>query len=413
MADSFQHGAVTTLHNITQRSIEAIEAELQAFSAVRPMALILPSLYSELEQPALHHIVKELKSVNYLNSITIGLDQATETQYRHALSFFKQLPQRVNVLWNDGPRLKSIHDQLSRAGVAPTELGKGRNVWYCMGYTLANPDIEAVALHDCDIKTYDRSMLAKLIYPVANPSFRFQFSKGFYARVGNETLGGRVSRLLVTPLVRALKHSLDPSHHEYLTFLDSFRYPLAGEFSMRRDAMKGLRIPSDWGLEVGVLVEMLRNYSTRRICQVEIADIYDHKHQKVSKDNDQGGLSRMSIDIAKALFRKLATDGVTFSQEGFRTIKATYLRVALDLIDSYRCDAEMNGLKLDLHAEEQIVELFAENLIKAGDAFLTRPMDQPFVPHWTRVMSAVPDVLHQLKEAVALDQRDYGTARAA
>ena len=413
MADSFQHGSVTTLHNITKRPIGAIEAELKAFSAARPMALILPSLYSELEQPALHHIVNELKSVDYLDTITIGLDQATETQYRHALSFFKQLPQRVNVLWNDGPRLKTIHKQLSEAGVAPTELGKGRNVWYCMGHTLANPDIEAIALHDCDIKTYDRSMLAKLIYPVANPSFRFQFSKGFYARVGNSTLGGRVSRLLVTPLVRALKHSLPASHHVYLTFLDSFRYPLAGEFSMRRDAMKELRIPSDWGLEVGVLVEMLRNYSTRRICQVEIADIYDHKHQQVSKDNDQGGLSRMSIDISKALFRKLATDGVTFSQEGFRTIKATYLRVALDLIDSYRCDAEMNGLQLDLNAEEQIVELFAENLIKAGDAFLSRPMDQPFVPHWTRVMSAVPNILPQLREAVDLDQRDYGPARAA
>jgi len=413
MADSFQHGAVTTLHNITHRSVEEIELELEAFSAARPMALILPSLYSELEQPALHHIVDELKKVKYLDTITIGLDRATETQYRHALSFFGQLPQKVNVLWNDGPRLSAIHEQLKAAGVAPTELGKGRNVWYCMGYTLANPDIEAVALHDCDIKTYDRSMLAKLIYPVANPSFRFQFSKGFYARVGSSSLGGRVSRLLVTPLVRALKHSLDPQHHEYLNFLDSFRYPLAGEFSMRRDAMKGLRIPSDWGLEVGVLVEMLRNYSTRRICQVEIADIYDHKHQQVSKDNDQGGLSRMSIDISKALFRKLATDGVTFSQEGFRTIKATYLRVALDLIDSYRCDAEMNGLRLDLHSEEQIVELFAENLIKAGDSFLTRPLDQPFVPHWTRVMSAVPDILHQLQEAVALDQRDHGAARAA
>lgn len=413
MADSFQHGSVTTLHNITKRPLEAIEAELKAFSAARPMALILPSLYSELEQPALHHIVNELKNVDYLDTITIGLDQATETQYRHALSFFKQLPQRVNVLWNDGPRLKAIHKQLGEAGVAPTELGKGRNVWYCMGYTLANPDIEAVALHDCDIKTYDRSMLAKLIYPVANPSFRFQFSKGFYARVGSETLGGRVSRLLVTPLVRALKHSLSASHHEYLTFLDSFRYPLAGEFSMRRDAMKELRIPGDWGLEVGVLVEMLRNYSTRRICQVEIADIYDHKHQQVSKDNDQGGLSRMSIDISKALFRKLATDGVTFSQEGFRTIKATYLRVALDLIDSYRCDAEMNGLQLDLNAEEQIVELFAENLIKAGEAFLSRPMDQPFVPHWTRVMSAVPNILPKLREAVDLDQKDYGSARAA
>lgn len=115
----------------------------------------------------------------------------------------------------------------------------------------------------------------------------------------------------------------------------------------------------------------------------------------------------------KPFFRKLATDGVTFSQEGFRTIKATYLRVALDLIDSYRCDAEMNGLQLDLNAEEQIVELFAENLIKAGEAFLSRPMDQPFVPHWTRVMSAVPNILPKLREAVDLDQKDYGSARAA
>jgi len=41
--------------------------------------------------------------------------------------------------------------------------------------------------------------------------------------------------------------------HEYLEFMDSFRYPLAGEFSFRRDVLSDIRIPSDWGLEVGVL----------------------------------------------------------------------------------------------------------------------------------------------------------------
>ncbi len=405
MADSFQSGRVTTLHNITNRSIEDLEADLIRFSYIRPMGLILPSLYSELERPALAHIVDELEKVPYLNQIVIGLDRADETQFRHALKYFKRLPQNHKILWNDGPNLRKIDEMLSKEGLAPTEMGKGRNVWYCMGYSLASEQAEAIALHDCDIVTYDRVMLARLIYPVANPSFRYQFSKGYYSRVADNNLGGRVSRLLVTPLVRTLQNTL--GHSENLDYMDSFRYPLAGEFCMRRDVMKGLRMPGDWGLEIGVLVEMLRNYSTRRICQVEIADIYDHKHQDVSHDDEESGLSKMSIDIAKAFYRKMATNGIVFNKGVFRTLKATYYRIALDLIDSYRCDAMMNGLSIDCHAEEQMVELFAENIMKAGDHFLNNPMEQPFVPHWNRVVSAIPDIYDQLLEAVEKDERKY------
>ena len=54
-------------------------------------------------------------------------------------------------------------------------MGKGRNVWYCMGYILSLGESEAVALHDCDILTYDRNLLARLVYPVANPKFNFDF----------------------------------------------------------------------------------------------------------------------------------------------------------------------------------------------------------------------------------------------
>ena len=116
----------------------------------------------------------------------------------------------------------------------------------------------------------------------------------------------------------------------------------------------------------------------------------------------------MSIDITKAFFRKLATDGVVFSDGLFRTLKATYLRVALDLVDSYRCDAVMNGLDFDIHTEEQMVELFAENIMKAGDAFMGRPMEQPFIPHWSRVVSAIPDIYQQLIDAVEADHERYG-----
>lgn len=405
MADSFQSGRVTTLHNIVKRPVEDIEKDLLNFSQYRPLGLILPALYSELQRPALAHIVDELQKVPYLNQIVIGLDRASEAEYRHAISYFERLPQEHQILWNDGPNLKKIDHILQQEGLSPNQLGKGRNVWYCMGYMLASAKSEAIALHDCDIVTYDRSLLARLIYPVANPAFSYQFAKGYYSRVADNNLGGRVSRLLVTPLIRALENNL--GYQEYLTFMDSFRYPLAGEFSMRKDVMSGLRIPSDWGLEVGVLLEMARNYSTRRICQVEIADIYDHKHQEVSQDNDEGGLSKMSIDISKALFRKLATDGQVFNKGVFRSLKATYYRVALDLIESYHSDAIMNGLDFDIHAEEKMVELFAENIMKAGDVFLNKPMEQPFVPHWSRVASAIPDIFEQLLDAVDKDHQMY------
>ncbi|MGB2065200.1 MAG: glycosyl transferase, partial [Marinomonas gallaica] len=196
-------------------------------------------------------------------------------------------------------------------------------------------------------------------------------------------------------------------HLDYLDYLDSYRYSLAGEFSFRRDVMTDLRIPSDWGLEIGVLSEMYRNYSTNRLCQVDIADAYDHKHQDLSADDDDGGLSKMSIDITKAIFRKLATNGIVFNQETFRTIKATYYRVALDFIETYRNDAEINGLKLDVHSEERAVELFASNIMKAGNMYLDNPMEAPFIPSWNRVASAFPEVMHQLEEAVTQDMNEY------
>ncbi len=405
MADFYQNGVVTTLHNLASRSTEALEAELLRFSQKRPMALILPSLFSELEGPALSHIVDELVDVPYLSEIVIGLDRADADQYRHAQGFFERLPQHHRILWNDGPRLKAIDEELQALDLAPKELGKGRNVWYCMGYILASNKAESVALHDCDIVTYKRDLLARLIYPVANPQFNYEFCKGYYARVADGKINGRVSRLLVTPLLRALKRTL--GDNEYIEFMDSFRYPLAGEFSFRRDVLNDIRIPSDWGLEIGVLSEMHRNYSHNRLCQADIADAYDHKHQDLSLNNEQGGLSKMSIDITKAVFRKLATQGFTFSNEMFRSIKATYFRIALDFIETYHNDAVMNGLTLDIHSEEKAVEMFASNIMKAGQHFLENPMETPFIPSWNRVTSAVPDILDRLLEAVEADTEEF------
>ncbi len=405
MADFYQSPYIATLHNLNDAPIEKMEAELFEFSAKRPLGLILPSLYSELEGDALTRIVDELSHVPYLSQIVIGLDRADRAEYAKAVKFFRCLPQNHRVLWHDGPRLREIDSDLAKLGLAPTEFGKGRNVWYCMGYVLATEKADAIALHDCDITTYDRSLLARLIYPVAHPLFSFEFCKGYYARVADQRLNGRACRLLVGPLIHATKRVV--GDNEFLSYLESFRYLLAGEFAFRRDLLTDMRVPSDWGLEMGVAAEMYRNNSTNRICQVEVADFYDHKHQELSIEDASRGLSRMSLDITRSLIRKLAIQGVVFNQETFRTLKATYYRIALDYVESYRRDAIMNGLAFDTHLEEQAVELFATNVMEAGRQYLERPMDAPFMPTWARVVSAMPDIFERLKSAVEEDHTDF------
>ncbi|MGD8957363.1 MAG: hypothetical protein PVJ03_08510 [Chromatiaceae bacterium] len=396
--DFFQNGTITTLHKLCRRPIEEMEAELKGFSAERPMALILPSLYSELEGPALPKIVEELKHATYISEIIVGLDQANENQFEHAKAFFSALPQNVHILWNDGSWLREIDAELQAQDLAPTQPGKGRNAWYCMGYALALEHCEAIALHDCDILTYDRSLPARLFYPVANPAFSFDFCKGYYSRIDGDRLSGRVTRLFVTPLIRALKKVV--GQMDYLEFMDSFRYPLSGEFSLSRNFVKMLRIPSDWGLEVGVLSEVYRTLARGSVCQVDIADQYDHKHQALSQDDANQGLMRMSVEIAKSLYRKLATEGITLSTEDFRSIKAAYYRIALDSTEQYFYDARINGLRYDRHQEESSIEVFSQSIMAAGETFLANPMESPFIPNWNRVHDAFPDICQQLIKAV-------------
>ncbi|MAY36515.1 MAG: glycosyl transferase, partial [Spongiibacteraceae bacterium] len=168
MGDFYQGGMVATLHNLVDRPLEDLEADLIDFSKSRPMSLVLPSLFSELQGQALEDIVQNLRDVPYLSEIVIGLDRANANEFREAVNYFGRLPQHHRILWNDGPRLRAIDQRLQAEGLAPQEPGKGRNAWYCLGYVLASGRGKAIALHDCDITTYSREMLARLVYPVAN-----------------------------------------------------------------------------------------------------------------------------------------------------------------------------------------------------------------------------------------------------
>jgi glucosyl-3-phosphoglycerate synthase len=214
---------------------------------------------------------------------------------------------------------------------------------------------------------------------------------------------GRVTRLLVTPLIRSLKKI--HGHLPLLEFLDSFRYPLAGEFSMDVDLARVNKIPGDWGLEVGVLAEVYRNCSVRRVCQVDIADNYEHKHQALSPDDASKGLLKMCIDISKSIFRTLASDGLVFSDGLFKTLIATYVRTAQDMLKRYEDDAAINGLFFDRHEESLAVETFTEGIKIASEIIMKDPLGVPLISSWDRVTSALPRILDMVKGAVEEDNK--------
>ncbi len=400
MSDFYQNGVVTVLHRLGSPNVDRLEQELSRYGRIHPVALVLPSLYAELSRPALQHIVDTLAEVSYLNEIVISLDRASALEFRLAKQYFSRLPQRVRVIWNDGARIQSILNLLVDNNLDIGLPGKGRGCWTAFGYLLARNQSQVIALHDCDITSYNREYVARLCYPIANPNLGYEFCKGYYSRVTNR-LHGRVTRLFITPLIRSLQQLT--GSHPLLTFLDSFRYPLAGEFAMVRDLAWTNRIPGDWGLEIGVLAEVYRNCALRRICQADIADDYDHKHQPLSHENPDAGLLKMCADITKSLFRNLASEGVVLGDGTLKTLRATYLQAAQEAISRYENDAAINSLTFDRHEERTAVEVFLKGMKLATEGFLDDPLGVPMISNWSRVAHAVPDIFERLVEAVEAD----------
>ena len=411
MSDFHQTGVITSLHRLGTPDVSRLESELLGYSDERPLALVLPSLFSETRGPALKGIVEELAQVPYLRQCVVSLSGAADLdQFREMRELFRSVRclegNGPTVIWNDGPRLRALMSQLVEEGLDPGPSGKGLATWMAYGYVLATQEARVVATHDCDILHYRRELLARLCYPTVNPNMNYEFAKGYYSRV-TDRLHGRVTRLFMMPLLRSMKAVLGPI--PLLEYLESFRYVLAGECSMTTDLVRANRIPADWGLEVGVLAEVFRNSALKRVCQVELVENYDHKHRELSETDAGTGLHRMVVDIASSLIRNLASYGVEFEAGFLNTMIASYVRTAQDAIASFSNDAKLNGLEFDRHAEEVAVETFSGALRTAGLSFVRDPMGTPQIPNWSRVSSALPGFLGELRDAIEEDAELAGS----
>lgn len=400
MAEFSQLGAIVTLHQLSCDRASALETQLEHFARRRPIALVLPCLFDEMSRPALRGIVDELVSLRYVDRVIVSLGKAPDDGVQIAQRFFAPLPQNVTIVWNDGPRLQSLYERLACEGLPADCDGKGRAVWIACGYVLARGDAQVIAVHDCDITTYRSDLLTRLCMPLANPGLDFQFVKGYYARLAATEMYGRVTRLFVAPLIRALKTVVGQS--QLLAYLEGFRYPLAGEFAMTTDLARQMPMQGDWALEIGMLTEVHRRCQPETICQTELCTRYDHKHQTLGDDSCETGLLKMCVDIAHSLLNTLADEGLDVPAGRWHDLIAAYRTAADNLVGRYRADAAVNGLRYALAREDALVESFATALTTACERHAAKVVT-PLLPSWERITRALPQFGDWLTEAVELD----------
>ncbi len=398
MSDFHQNGPVTALPRLVARPVEDLEAAIAPLTPKYPVSLVIPMIPGELDRPALANILSELCNVEYLHSLVLSLNKATIEDYHRTVRYFDRYPGNLVIVWNEAPAVQRFFGGLQQAGLSVGTPGKGRACWLAMGYLLAEEKVDYMAFFDADIVNFNREMLARLVLPALDPIVDFDFVKAYYGRF-SDRLHGRVTRLFLSPLLAAFARLIgqDP----YIRYLSSFRYALSGEFAVQRDLASRMRLPSDWGLEIVSLFEALRHRAAVRICQVEIADRYEHKHQDLSADDPDRGLNRMARDVAAHLLRTLAATGVVLSVGLLESLLAAYQREAEDAVaDSYAV-ASINGLTYDRHQEELSVQTFGLGLRAASEEFHRDPLGPPLVPNWARVWAGVRDAGPQLVAAVA------------
>ncbi len=387
----FNQEKITIVHDFCM-DFDSLKKRLRTLSRKYPHGVIIPMLGSELGSPALQRIIEGLNDCDYLNKVFIALS-VTHDEYREALKVFRNLEVPYEVIWCNRPEVNAVLEELKNKGLDITGLsGKGKDLWIAIG--VASLELYAFAMHDADIVSYSGMLPTKILYPVVEPRLDFFFSKGYYARVNMEskTMYGRIYRLFTCPLLEALQEKLY-YRSEFLRYLEAFRYPLSGEVAITSDLALNLRIPCDWGLEIGMLAELFRNASYKRICQVDLG-FYEHKHKEISE-----GLLKTAGDSLITLLRTLTeTDGVDISEAFLLSLQVIYRRFAQDKIRQYHADAVCNNLEYDRHQEETNMEAFAEVLIDAGREYLRNPVVSQ-LPDWIRAISAMPDLRERLKEA--------------
>jgi glucosyl-3-phosphoglycerate synthase len=387
----FNQSKIAKIHDFSM-DFDIMSTRLENLKEEHPAGLIIPIIGSHLKNPEFAKIVREINECYYLKKVYIALSAETPSDYEEACKICRGFKTPCNIIWCNKTEVVDVLEELKKKGLDVTYLhGKGKDIWMAIG--IASLELDAFAMHDADILSYTKMLPTRLLYPVVEPKLDFFFSKGYYARVNLETrkMYGRIYRLFINPLLEALQEKLQYSR--FVTYLQSFSYALSGEIAISRDLALHLRIPSDWGFEMGTLGELFRNASYRRVCEIDLG-FYDHKHKEMSKE----ALLRTAEDSLVTLLRTLTeTECIEVSEPFLLSLQVVYRRIAQDKIRQYHADAACNNLIFDRHEEETNVDLLSTVIVSAGKNYLRNPVKAQ-LPEWLRAIAAMPDIRERLRE---------------
>ncbi len=390
----FQQGLITTIHDygLVKDPLSQLNKDL----VKRPTAILIPCLFDEFNRPALKLIRETLKELKNLNQLVIALAADNKEQVSKAKVFFNEMPFPVHVQWTNSPLVIQLLKSQEKNGLDLLGTpGKGWAVWQGVG--VATKSSEVVALFDADIRTFNTFYPARMLHPLLDKSNGISYVKAFYSRLSleNNALQGRATRLFVGPLLASLEQLV--GNVPFLQYLQSFRYPLAGEFAFTRDLAMNLRIPCDWGLEIGLLSEVYKNVRISRIAQVDLG-LFDHKHKEIgSKPNE--GLQKMCTEILSSVLRGLMEhQALTLTSSQLANLEVLYRRVGEDRVKQFSLDSSVNQLPYSRHKEELAVHTFGKILRPAINTFLESPLKAE-LPCWSRVLDCEIKLQDELEEA--------------
>jgi len=343
----FTQERVATLHDLTGR-VPSVPTDRAA--------VVVPMTGRDHDTVAAERLLSALEAVSP-GRVIVAL-RAPQDRAGRIADWIRGFDLPVEVLWCNADPVLSLLDERGLDGAA----GKGRDVWLALG-----PAAEAgeyVLAHDADSRTVTRADVERLLFPLHRG---FDFAKGYYARVEDSRLYGRLCRLFFVPLVRALRAGRDAP---VLAYLDAFRYALAGEVAMTADLARAVRAERGFGFEVGTLGDAFDHAGFSGTAQVDLGR-YRHDHRPVS---GSAGLADMSEAVAGVLGRVLADRGI---DPGYGTLRDRYRETAEGLIRQYGADAAFNDLSYDAAEERAQVAAYADAITPPG------PDDR--LPAWSAV----------------------------
>ena len=370
------------------------------YTADRPSALLLPALASEMDGPAWPVIMDQLSQVHWVQELVLALGTPSRDDFDRARTELAGLPMKSIVVWPGSDRLKGLFDEI-RGSIDIGPPGKGRDVWIAMGYIMGRGGMYAVGLHDADIVTYSRELPMRLLMPLVHPDLHYSFCKGYYPRISGNRLAGRVTRLLVMPMVSLIRQWAPSST---LDIVGAMRYPLAGEFALTTELANRIPIPRDWGLEIGILSAVSKSVPPDAICQAQLCENYEHKHQEMHAGDTTRGLNRMAVEVTSALLREVDDpESLERLPEGLaEVLVARYRERALEMVPGYRADALANGLAYDQDKELGAIDTFAA-AVKVALSRLGEEQALGPLPAWGEVEGIVPGLSKAVYEAVVRD----------